>query len=486
MDFVKVQASNAVGPFYLKVTSSSATIISPGNGAVTLDKPAILKLLDFRRSFDYSLAVQERYKQGGSVMATILEYNVENDGELLVIKFTLARTTDTPEIKIERINTETGKFAGEMNLPWEVNDVLFRLFAANQLASARMKIAKIIKVDKLPNETAARDDVVYVFEKELYHLNAAEDELVKLTGTFKQVKKLPQFTAIARTGVLYNLSGLYDDYDLGLRFERGLYTYDAAKNEMELQDLKLVSVSGLPAVAKAKDNVLYKLTKDNADVEAQVKGSVWKLNDGKTAFVQEEREIIDVGRLPIFELAENNVYYIVAGSLVKQANTTTKEYKAFGTIQNVKELPDVSTIQLSDDIVYILTKQQIAANGTARARGTKWVFDTSTKAFVAFEEEDTPEDYVPPEETQKEEGEDEPLEVVKTKVTIPTLKSVEKTGDVWTATFNNFDTSKMTATGTTANAAGNHTATFTLKDTTNTEWADSTSAPKEVAWAAEE
>ena len=180
------------------------------------------------------------------------------------------------------------------------------------------------------------------------------------------------------------------------------------------------------------------------------------------------------------------MYYIVAGSLVKQANTTTKEYKAFGTLQNVKELPDVSTIQLSDDIVYVLTKPPIAANGTARARGTKWVFDTSTKAFVAFEEEDTPEDYVPPEEIQEEEGKDEPLEVVKTKVTVQTLKNVEKTGDVWTATFNNFDTSKMTATGTTANAVGNHTATFTLKDTTNTEWADSTSAPKEVAWAAEE
>ena len=393
MDFIKVTAANSVGPFYVKVTEEDATVVQPGVGAITLDSDAIMKLMDFRRSFDYATVIQRRAAQGASINTDVLEYNILNGSgdeeeastELDIVKFLFSRTTDTPERKLEKISTVDGTKTGELTIPWEVCEVLFRQMEANGFVSSRMVIAKIIKTDKLPNETAARDDVVYVFEKKNYHLNADEDELTELTGTFKQVKKLPEFEATAKADVLYQLSTAYEDKDLGVKFEKGIYTYDASTNKMNLQDLKISDVAALPETGEA--NVLYRLTKANEEVPEQTKGSVWKFADN--AFAKETREIVKVSKLPVYELAVDKVYYIVNGTLMKQADTTKKVYKTLGNLLQVKELPDVSTIQLAGDVVYVLTKQQVAADGTTRARGSKWVFDVNAKEFKAFTEGET-------------------------------------------------------------------------------------------------
>ena len=52
-----------------------------------------------------------------------------------------------------------------------------------------------------------------------------------------------------------------------------------------------------------------------------------------------------------------------------------------------------------------------------------------------------------------------------------------------TVTWSNYDSSKMTVSGTTsATNAGTYSATFTLKDTTNYKWSDGTTAAKTVSW----
>lgn len=69
-------------------------------------------------------------------------------------------------------------------------------------------------------------------------------------------------------------------------------------------------------------------------------------------------------------------------------------------------------------------------------------------------------------------------------VTIPTvLGTYTYSGSVITASFNNYDTGVMTRSGTySATAAGEYTATFTLKDTTGYKWSDGTTTPKPVTW----
>ena len=72
----------------------------------------------------------------------------------------------------------------------------------------------------------------------------------------------------------------------------------------------------------------------------------------------------------------------------------------------------------------------------------------------------------------------------KANVTIPTLKSgtITYDGSAQTAEFNNFDENKMTAADITKTDAGSYTAKFSLKDTTNYQWSDKTTAQKSVGW----
>ena len=346
-----------------------------------------------------------------------------------------------------------------------------------------MELTNIVEVEKLPAETAARNDVVYQYQKKLYKLNADEDALEELTGTIEEVKILPEFSTSAEEDVLYNLGYGYFDQQAQQKFEQGVYTYAATGNLFTLEDLKVNRVGKLPAVKKAKENVIYVLTRDDAEAEAE-EGSAWKLNQEKTEFVEETRKIVNCTKLPYVKLAVKDAYYIINKGVVKKANTA--DFTTVGALINVdrKGLPNVGKIQLNGSTVYILKVDQTLADGTAAKKGDMFIFDVNAKEFIEYDVEDPPEigfDVVEPEAAP----EPTPEPVVKTKVAVPTLKEVTANDGTWTATFNDFDASKMTVTGNTATTAGQHSATFTLKDTDTTEWADSTTAAKSVPWTAQ-
>ena len=75
--------------------------------------------------------------------------------------------------------------------------------------------------------------------------------------------------------------------------------------------------------------------------------------------------------------------------------------------------------------------------------------------------------------------------VQKASITVPSQSgSLTYTGSAQSPTWNNYDQAEMTLGGTTTGTgAGSYNATFTLKDTVGTQWADGTTEPKTVPWS---
>jgi hypothetical protein len=80
-------------------------------------------------------------------------------------------------------------------------------------------------------------------------------------------------------------------------------------------------------------------------------------------------------------LATANTNYLVDGIVTKFASN---KFTKVGNVVEVAELPDVSEIKLDATLIYTLTKD----DGN-RAAGTRWVFDTTEKEFVAYEDFDS-------------------------------------------------------------------------------------------------
>ena len=385
MDFVKVTQSG-YKDYYFKVNKDGAKIVVVNEGAVTLTPEAITKMLNFRRSFDYSLIMKRMQVSNNVTNPTDIEYNVENGDELLLVRYMLTQRSavDFPAIKIIRIDLENGKITNTIDMPVETVIAFDNELKKNGFEPTAPAIKDILFVKELPNETAADPNTIYYYNKKLYVLNTDQDAFAELTGDFKQVNKLPDFESLAKEGVLYNLTNKYSDVEYGEDYERGIYTYKKSDNSHKLEDLKIVRIKKLPDVDKADSNVIFILTRDDVENE-RLKDSAWILKDEE--FVEEKREIIDVTRLPFAPIAEHDVYYVLNGGYVKQADTKNKKYHNIGQIVQVDELPDVSTVQLAEGIVYVLTQKF-----EDKARGSRWVFNHETKEFEEFKDVSDEED----------------------------------------------------------------------------------------------
>lgn len=375
-DFTRIISSGGRS-VYTKVNSSGAVIVVPNEGSVILSAIDIKKILDYMKSFDYTEQLINRSLKR-VVNSTTMSYNVlnENTNELILVDFSLSTSANNPVIKFRSVNVDSAKVVSDITLPYDVVQVLLYEFRLNGFTSSLADIKQILYVDKLPNETAAKSDTVYYYNKKWYKLNADEDELVEITGPFEQVKKLYEFTTQAKENVLYNLTAPYTN-EYGERFEKGIYTYTKTGNKHTFTDLKLQYVKRLPAVADAQENVIYILTKDDME-NNKAKDSRWTVDND--TFKEEKREIVSLPKLPFIRLAVNGTYYILNEEYVKLAKNDS--YETVGKIEVVTELPDVTTIALEPGIVYVLNRKQ----GT-RAAGTKWVFDFEEKEFVEFSDE---------------------------------------------------------------------------------------------------
>ena len=376
-DFIHLKDQVDGKEYYIDVNAESgAKIILPGIGTIALTADDVQKIVDFRAGFDYRDTVIRRSKVNSIHMDT-LEYNVLNKdtNELVLVSFFLKTNIDQPDMKFETISVTNGKTAVSANLPFTVVDVLLREFASKGFVTKLAPIKDIRYVEKLPNETAADSNTVYVFENEYYKLNAAEDGFDKITGTFVEVNTLPEFTPKAKEGVLYNLTADFECAVDKEKYSKGVYTF--ANKKFTLSDLSISSVKTLPDLDKAVANTIYVLTKQ---VDDKAKGSKWVVKNN--AWTEETREIITGATLPIIALAVPGNYYIVAGKVMQLA--TQNSFKKLGTILNVKALPDTTKITVEPDVVFVLTKAQ-----GKNPVGSKFVFDPTKKEFNEYTEEVT-------------------------------------------------------------------------------------------------
>ena len=381
-DFLHINAVIDGKEYYLKVDSAKdensegAKIIIPGTGTIALSTEDVQKIVDFRAGFDYNDVICRRRKVHGAQPDTV-EYNVLNSetNELVLVSFILKTDIDQPDIKFGVINVANGKEALNVTLPFTIVDVLLREFASKGYVSDLMTIKDIKYVDALPNETAADSSVVYLFEDKYYKLNAAEDAFTEITGTFDTVNTLPEFTPKAKEGVLYRLTSDWVCPVDKENYSKGIYTFSNTTKDFTLTELKVLNVKLLPEIEKAEANTLYVL---NRQIDDKPKGSIWYVDND--AWVQETRELVTDSTLPIIKLAVKDTIYIVAGKQLQQA--TANGFTNLGRIVKVKELPDTSTVTVETDVVYVLTKAQ-----GDKPVGGRYVFDGTTKEFVAYTEE---------------------------------------------------------------------------------------------------
>lgn len=371
--FITVK-NNTGAEAFVKVTAEGATVIIPNSAAVSLDADALQSIADTRKGFEYAeLRKNMSLKKVGAGKVSVLN---EDKKTLQVIDLILNTSTDNPLVSVRKINTETG-MVDKVELNAQLSSVLLNQMNRVGIVSDYPTIKNILYVENLPNETAADSKSVYAWKKEYYKLNADEDGYTKLTGKFKEVPELYEFTSTAKENALYNLTTRFVS-KWNEVFERGIYTYRASDNKAILTELSIQTVKKLPALDAAKENVIYVLSKDDTAVEGATKGTAWKVETDK--WVKETREIVTTTTVPFGPLAEKDTYYIVSGGVVKQAGKSA--YTTIGTLVSVRsdaELPSVEKVVLEQDVVYVLTKD----SGQKKA-GSKWMFNFKTKEFVAY------------------------------------------------------------------------------------------------------
>lgn len=372
-DFTRINRADG-NNLFVKVNNSGAVIICPDKGTVQLSAEDIVKILNFRRTFDYQLALKNIRIQKG-FRPIRLGYNVENTEtkKVILVDFIIATEKDAPAVEFKTIDIETSVTEHNVSIDYNDFDKILQAFDAAGYKATSFKIDDILYVRKLPSETFADPAAAYCVDGKWYKLNAAEDGYNEITGTFKKVPRLLEFTSRAEEGVLYNLTTTYVS-KYNERFEPGVYSYTKTGNKHTLEDIEIVNTKRLPKFEDARENVIYVLSKQDGDRE---KGTAWK--KGTTDFTAFTTPIVSDTSVPFIPLAEDGVYYIAADVLVKKAGSG--KYENIGKVTYVDELPDTTVITLKPSIVYVLSE-----NSGSRKKGSRWVFDFTKKEFVAYSE----------------------------------------------------------------------------------------------------
>ena len=386
MSFKQILTNNGnKDAVFVNFADDKVKILVPSIGVINLDKDGFIRLINYLRSYKYTLAVQNNkakyYKEAKNIIGFFIE---SADNEIITVEFRISGDDNKiiPDVKFKKYDTTTAKVISDIS----INSYAFaRIIDEAKKAGIDTEVEYITRiefVDKLPAETSAKRNTVYLYQNEYYQLNEDEDELVKIEPSEAGFLTRPNFPSISsesKENVYYNLTNKQDTSPW--YFEIGVYTYEAKTNTFTLEDLKVYKTDKLPSVEKAKANTLYVLTRNETDDENKVtkeKGTVWIIKDDK--YEQVTKEIITVSKLPIKELAVDKTYYIVNDTMYYF--TTDANFTKIGIVVNcVDSLPDVSKIQLEKNVVYTLTKDD-----GKRVAGSNWIFDfdEDKKEFVEF------------------------------------------------------------------------------------------------------
>ena len=378
MSFKRILTNNGNrDPIFINIKETGLDIIVPSIGVVNFDKDGFVRMLNYMRAYDYTLAVQNNeakyYRENKELIGFFVE---SSNNELITIEFGVSKKKVVPDVRFKKYDTSNGKILSDISIN---ANTFAKIINEARLAGIDTNvefIEEIKFVDKLPAETSAKRFTVYKFENKYFILNDDEDELIEIKGNFFERPNFPAIKPDAVEGVLYNLTNKQDQPPY--LFEQGIYTYTLSTNTFSLTDLKIYKIDKLPDIDKAKENTIYILTRNETNDEGEItkaKGTAWKVDTNK--FVEETREIKNLSKLPIKELATRDAYYIINGTVHQFKES---KFNKIGILINcVDKLPDVSSIKLDKNIVYTLTQPD-----GERAKGSSWIFNMTTKEFDVY------------------------------------------------------------------------------------------------------
>lgn len=380
MSFKRILTNNGNrDAVFISFDDDKVNIILPSVGVVNFDKNGFIRMLNYMRGYEYTLAVQNSEAKYYKETKELIGFFVEgSNNELITIEFGVTKKKVVPDVRFKKYDTTNGKIISDITLN---ANTFSRIISEARLAGIDTSvefIEEIKFVDKLPAETSAKRFTVYFFNNKYYILNANEDELIELEGNFYERPNFPAITPDAKEGILYNLTNKQDQPPWS--FDQGIYTYTLETNKFSLEDFKVYKTDRLPATDRANENLLYVMTRDEKDTEGNVvhaKNTVWKYDKTEEKYVQETRELKTVSKLPIKELAVEGVFYIVNEKVHKFEEG---KFNKIGDLVKCRDsLPDISKIQLDKNIVYTLTKDD-----GDRLKGSRWIFNMTTKEFNEY------------------------------------------------------------------------------------------------------
>ena len=382
MSFVSHQAPNGLEYFIEADQAKGLTVLVPSKGIFKLDAAAAKKLVNFPHQFEF-LAALSSYRKAANGAGKPVHTHIQNDTDktISVFDFLIMDTAgQNVAANVKVVSTENAEVTSEIEVtPKTMSAIVYELAKAG-IKSTVKQYAGVVSVDALPSETAFNKVTFYHVKEDgkVYKLNAAEDNFEEVTDPIVEVEELPATEITAKQNVLYFLNHPTKKAD------RGFFEYNGT-SFIKADYVGVKEIARLPKEEDIEDHLIYVVTKDikvkdKPDVKA---GTIYV---GKEQALEEKTlKIEEVSELPNLVVAKEGTIYGVNGVYRK---FTSGEFGPIiaKSVVKLDAKPDFTKVGLTvnPDMIYVLNKQV----DSDHLVGSKWVFDTTTKAFKAYDPEE--------------------------------------------------------------------------------------------------
>ena len=382
MSFVSHQAPNGLEYFIEADQAKGLTVLVPSKGIFKLDAAAAKKLVNFPHQFEF-LAALSTYRKAANGAGKPVHTHIQNDTDktISVFDFLIMDTAgQNVAANVKVVNTENAEVTSEIEVtPRTMSAIVYELAKAG-IKSTVKQYAGVVSVDALPSETAFNKVTFYNVKEDgkVYKLNADEDNFEEVTDPIVEVEELPATEITAKQNVLYFLNHPTKKAD------RGFFEYNGT-SFIKADYVGVKEIARLPKEEDIEDHLIYVVTKDikvkdKPDVKA---GTIYV---GKEQALEEKTlKIEEVSELPNLVVAKEGTIYGVNGVYRKFTSGEFGPIIAKAVVK-LDAKPDFAKVGLTvnPDMIYVLNKQV----DSDHLVGSKWVFDTTTKAFKAYDPEE--------------------------------------------------------------------------------------------------
>ena len=382
MSFVSHQAPNGLEYFIEADQAKGLTVLVPSKGIFKLDAAAAKKLVNFPYQFEF-LAALSSYRKAANGAGKPVHTHIQNDTDKTISVFDfliMDAAGQNVAANVKVVNTENAEVTSEIEVtPKTMSAIVYELAKAG-IKSTVKQYAGVVSVDALPSETAFSKSAFYHVKEDgkVYKLNDAEDGFEEVTDPIVEVEELPATEITAKQNVLYFLNHPTKKAD------RGFFEYNGT-SFIKADYVGVKEIARLPKEEDIEDHLIYVVTKDikQKDKPEVKAGTIYV---GKEQALEEKTlKIEEVSELPNLVVAKEGTIYGVNGVYRKFTSGEFGPIVAKAVVA-LDAKPDFAKVGLTvnPEVIYVLNKQV----DSTHLVGSKWVFDTTTKAFKAYDPEE--------------------------------------------------------------------------------------------------